>query len=58
MPALIYMVGFKDMAERDANWGKFGSSDEWKILSSKPEFADTVSNIHRIFLTPTDYSQV
>jgi hypothetical protein len=58
MPALIYMVGFKDMAERDANWGKFGSSDEWKKMSSKPEYADTVSNIHKIFLTPTDYSAV
>lgn len=58
MPALIYMVGFKDMAERDANWGKFGSSDEWKKMSSKAEYADTVSNIRRIFLTPTDYSAV
>jgi hypothetical protein len=58
MPALIYMVGFKDMAERDATWGRFGSSDEWKQLSSKPEFANTVSNIHKIFLTPTEYSEV
>lgn len=58
MPALIYMVGFKDMTERDANWGKFGSSDEWKKMSSKPEYAESVSNIHKIFLTPTDYSQV
>jgi hypothetical protein len=58
MPALIYMVGFKDMADRDATWNKFGTSAEWKTLSSKPEYADTVSNIHRIFLTPTDYSQV
>jgi hypothetical protein len=58
MPALIYMVGFKDMADRDASWNKFGSSDEWKTMSSKAEYADTVSNIHRIFLTPTDYSAV
>jgi hypothetical protein len=58
MPGLIYMVGFKDMADRDTIWGKFGSSDEWKKMSSKPEYADTVSNIRRIFLTPTDYSVV
>jgi hypothetical protein len=58
MPALIYMVGFRDMADRDATWSKFGSSDEWKKLSSKPEYADTVSNIHKIFLTPTEYSIV
>jgi hypothetical protein len=58
MPALIYMVGFKDMADRDATWAKFGASDEWKKMSSKPEYADSVSNIRRIFLTPTDYSLV
>ena len=58
MPALAYMVGFKDMAERDANWGKFGASDEWKKMLSKPEYANTVSNIHKIFLTPTEYSLV
>jgi len=58
MPALIYMVGFKDMAERDANWGRFGSSEEWKKMSSKPEYANIVSNIRRIFLTPTEYSAV
>jgi hypothetical protein len=52
------MVGFRDMAERDANWSKFGSSEEWKKMSSKPEYADTVSNIHKIFLTPTEYSAV
>jgi hypothetical protein len=51
-------VGFKDMADRDATWSKFGSSEEWKVMSSKTEYADTVSNIRRIFLTPTDYSQV
>jgi hypothetical protein len=56
MPALIYMIGFKDMAERDATWAKFGASDEWKTMSSKPEYADTVSNIRKIFLTPTKYS--
>jgi hypothetical protein len=58
MPALIYMVGFRDMADHDATWSKFGSSDDWKKLSSKPEFANSVSNIHRIFLTSTDYSAV
>lgn len=58
MPALIYMLWFKDMEERDANWKKFGDSDEWKTMSSKPVYADTVSKVHKKFLTPTDYSQI
>ncbi len=58
MPALIYMAGFKDMADRDAAWNVFGSSEEWNQIRGKPEYADTVSNIHRIFLTPASFSQV
>jgi hypothetical protein len=58
MPALMYMVGFKDMADRDAAWGRFGAHEEWNTMRVKPEYADTVSNIHKIFLTPAEYSQV
>lgn len=58
MPALVYMVGFRDMAERDANWKIFGAHEEWIAMRSKPEYADTVSNIRRIFLTPAAYSQI
>jgi hypothetical protein len=58
MPALLYMVGFKDMADRDDAWSRFGNHEEWNAMRVKPEYADTVSNIHRIFLTPTEYSQV
>ena len=59
MPALIYMVGFKDMAERDAVWDKFNTSPDWQAYRVKPEFpSGNVSNIRRIFLTPTAYSQV
>jgi hypothetical protein len=52
MPGLIYMVGFKDMADRDAAWSKFGAHEDWNTMRVKPEYADTVSNIRRIFLTP------
>jgi len=58
MPALIYMLGFKDMAERDAIWGKFGAHEDWKVMSAKPEYANTVSNIHKTFLIPAEYSQI
>jgi hypothetical protein len=58
MPALLYMVGFKDMADRDAAWGRFSQNEDWKNMQNKPEYADTVSNIQKIFLTSTSYSQV
>jgi hypothetical protein len=58
MPALAYMLWFKDMQERDANWKKFSSSPEWKIMSTKEEYADTVSKVRRIFLIPLEFSQL
>ena len=58
MPALVYMLGFKDMADRDAAWGKFAAHEDWKTMQAKPEYADTVSNVRKIFLTHTDYSQI
>jgi len=58
MPALMYMLWFKDMDEREANWKVFVDSPEWKAMSTKPIYADTVSKVRRKFLTPTDYSQI
>lgn len=58
MPALMYMLWFTDMGERDANWKKFGDSPEWKAMSGKPIYADTVSKVRKKFLVPTDYSQI
>jgi len=46
------------MADRDASWSRFGGHEEWKRMSAKPEYANTVSNIHKIFLTPAAYSQI
>lgn len=58
MPALMYMLWFTDMNERDANWKKFSDSSEWKTMSAKPIYADTVSKVHKKFLVATDYSQI
>lgn len=58
MPCLTYMLTFKDMAERDANWKQFSADADWKRISQAPEYANTVSNIIRIFLEPTNYSQI
>jgi len=58
MPALMYMLWFKDMDEREANWKKFVDSPEWKAMSGKAIYADTVSKVRKKFLVPTDYSQI
>lgn len=57
-PNLTYMVVFDDMADRDATWGVFGSSQGWQELRTDPTWADTVSNINVSFLSPTGYSQL
>lgn len=50
-PCLTYMLEFKDMEARDANWSTFLAHPEWKEMNSKEEYANSVSNINRVFLT-------
>ncbi|QMW06197.1 NIPSNAP family protein [Spirosoma foliorum] len=59
-PNLTYMLTFDNMEEHDQNWKAFGSDPEWKKISSVPEFTDAriVSNINRMFLIPTNFSQI
>lgn len=56
-PCLSYMVSFENMAERDANWAKFGSDPDWKRISNDPRYANSHSRTVRRFLEPTSYSQ-
>lgn len=58
MPALVYMLWFKDMQERDANWAKFSGSNEWNVMRAKEIYANTVSKVNKKFLTPLDFSQM
>jgi hypothetical protein len=58
LPCLTYMITFKNMEERDKNWAAFGADADWKKISSDPKYANTVSNIRRVFLEPLPYSQV
>ncbi|MDB5239627.1 MAG: family containing protein [Spirosoma sp.] len=58
MPCLTYMLTFKNMEERDANWKAFSADPDWKRVSAAPEYANTVSNIIRVFLEPAAYSQI
>jgi hypothetical protein len=58
MPALTYMISFKNMEERDRNWKAFGQDPDWQKISKAPEYANTVSKIYRTFLEPLPYSQI
>lgn len=56
MPNLMYLTTFADMPSHDAHWKAFGSSPEWKKMSSLKEFDNTVSHADILLLHPTDYS--
>ena len=60
MPNLTYMVGFDSMAERDRIWTAFGTSPEWKKMSTQPGVSDgeVVSNISNMIVRPAGYSEI
>lgn len=58
MPALTYMLWFRDMAHRNEAWAKFGPHPEWIAMRDKPEYANTVSKVRKIFLLPEEGSQI
>lgn len=58
LPALTYLAAYQNMEERDQVWKDFLAHPEWQKMSKMPEYANTVSKIHRIFLEPVAYSQI
>jgi len=50
MPCLVYMLGFKDMEDREAAWQRFLEHPDWINMLNKPIYKDTVSNIRKTFL--------
>lgn len=51
-PSLVYMLSFKDMDDRNTSWGKFLKHPDWNAMKVKPVYANTVSNIRKVFLKP------
>ncbi len=43
MPNLIYMTRFRNRADREEHWTRFGNSPEWKTMSAMPKYGNTVS---------------
>jgi hypothetical protein len=60
MPNLVYMVVFQNAADRDSKWKAFGSSKEWKTISTDPKFRNdvSVSHIDSILMHRTPYSDL
>mgnify|MGYP001337984083 CR=1 FL=1 len=58
LPCLTYMLHFSSMEERDRNWAAFSADADWKRVLADPQYANTVSNIRRVFLEPLPYSQI
>jgi len=56
MPNLMYMTTFENMADREAHWAAFRDHPDWKELSPRPEYSNTVSRSVITFLRPADYS--
>ncbi|MEM7455466.1 MAG: NIPSNAP family protein [Planctomycetota bacterium] len=57
-PNLIYMLSAESREAHDEHWKAFIDHPEWKRIKDLPEYKDTVSAIHKWFLTPTPYSQL
>ena len=60
MPSLTYMLGYDDLAARDAAWKAFGKDPDWIKLRSQASLSDAeiVSNISNTFLSPLAFSQI
>lgn len=58
MPNLMYMTTFPDMKVHDEKWDTFRNHPDWKILSGKEEYKNTVSHSDKYLLHPTDYSDI
>ncbi len=50
VPSLVYMLNYRDMDHRDQAWKAFLEHPDWDIMKVKEVYANTVSNIRRVFL--------
>jgi hypothetical protein len=58
LPSLTYMLVYKDADEERQVWDRFRNDPDWHAMRDLPQYADTVSRIHRVFLVPADCSQL
>ena len=54
---LVYLLSFKDRADRDAKWKAFASDPEWKKVAAESEAnGKIVEKTESLFLYDTDYA--
>lgn len=58
VPNLKYMLATDDAEGNKASWQRFGVHPDWVAMRSLPIYADTVSRITSIMLTPTSFSEI
>ena len=58
LPNLKYMLAAPDRAANEAAWKKFVVHPDWVAMKDNAEYKDTVSNVAKIYLEPTPYSQI
>ncbi|WP_197528781.1 NIPSNAP family protein [Aeoliella mucimassa] len=58
LPHLTYLLAADDMESNKANWNTFINHPEWKAMKDLPKYADTVTNIEKVYLAPTAFSEV
>jgi hypothetical protein len=55
--SLLYIVSFQDMEARNKSWEAFVNDPEWiKVYEESRVNGALVSDIHQVFLNPTDFS--
>lgn len=58
LPNLKYLLASDDLTANKASWKEFVNHPDWKAMKDLPKYADTVSNIEKVYLTPTRFSDV
>ncbi len=58
MPNLIYMTSYENMKANEECWKNFRVHPDWKELSGREEYKNTVSKIDKWMCHPTDYSDI
>ena len=55
LDTIVYMIAFKDAAERDAKWGAFQADTDWLKLRAEMNVSQTVQDD---FLVAAEYSPI
>jgi hypothetical protein len=58
VPNLKYMLQTDSLEDNQAGWKRFIVDPNWVKMRDLPQYADTVSKVTKIYLAPTDYSEI